>query len=410
MTEQYDDELGRLLRASLPGVPDRTPTLRALFDHRINELDISTTNAAELMRVELPTLNGILDGTQKRVDYTSIMKIASFLQIGMERVAELYLKALQAKFPEEGQAGTSSDKIRFIKENFDLVALKKAGFLRSITDYAEAELRINTFFGFKTIFEYRKPVDDVAFSAGVIQPKNIRVRENWISIAYSVFETIDNPNGYNRDALIEFFPQIRWHSTDVELGLVSVIRLLYKMGVTVIYQPRFQSLHLRGATFSVHGKPCVVLTDYKGFYPTLWFALVHELFHVIFDWDEIRKNTFHLSEEHAEQLSVKKKEGEANDFARQFLFPKEKMEEIRPNLRDQFAVKRFADLHHVHESFIYVFYAYDADNSDRLAWQRATRFNPPMDSLLEKLGNSWDWNKAKPIKEFVRSIENTLYR
>ncbi|HEY0978544.1 MAG TPA: hypothetical protein VGE21_13815 [Flavobacteriales bacterium] len=408
MSKQHDDELGRLLRASLPGMPERSPTLRSLFECRVLELGISVTNAAELMRVEPLTLTGIMDGTQKRVDYTSLIRIAGFLQVEKERVAELYLKALEENFPDVTQPGTSSKKVQFLRENFDLTALKKAGFLDSITDYVAAEAKLNELFGYNSIDEHPKPSDDVAFSAGMVKPKNTLARLTWISASRKTFETIDNPNGYSREALIEFFPQIRWHSTDVEIGLISIIRELYKLGVTVIYQPPLPTLHLRGATFSVHNKPCIALTDYKGFYPTLWFALIHELFHVIFDWEEIRKNAYHISEEEVDQLSVKKKEAEADDFARKYFFSPEKMQVIRPSLRDPYQVRRFAELHQVHESFVYVFHAYEAGKTDRLAWPRATRYNPPIGALLRKIGNPW--KEAKPIKDFVRSIENTLYR
>lgn len=400
-----DKILGDLFR---PVSPEKGLTLRERFDKRIKDLGIAPTRAAKIMELESRTLKGVLDGTQKRVNPIAIHRIASFLLISDEQVAQLHMEALRRNFPEDLTTTVSPEKVQFIRENFDLVALKKVGFLDSLTNYVDIEKRINRFFSLRSIEQYRKPVEDVAFSAGVLRPKNTLVRANWISAAKQVFETIDNPNDYSREALVQYFPEIRWHSTKVELGLPDVIRSLYRLGITVIYMPSLPSLHLRGATFSVHGKPCVALTNYKDFYPTLWFALVHELFHVIFDWDEIKGNAYHLSDEDEEQLSVKEREDEADEFARKYLFSNEKLEKVRSRIANASYVRAFAETNHVHESFIYVFYAFDHGTTDRMAWPRARRYNPPMDELLKKLGNAWD--SSRPIAQGVKELEVSLYR
>lgn len=397
-----------LLRDLLRGIdqPPLKETLKDLFEGRVLELKIRPTNVLEILKIEYRTLNGILDGTQKRVDYTNLLKIAHFLQLPKEKIVRLYLESLEKNYPDE--VASSPEKISFIKENFDLTVLKQAGFIDSLTDFDKIESKIVCYFGLKTIFDYKRPSSDVAFSAGVVQPKNELTRALWIRSAGNYFDEIENPYPYNRKALIDYFPNIRWHSTNVELGLINVIRDLYKLGVTVIYQPQLPSLHLRGATFSVADKPCVALSNYRGFYPTMWFALIHELFHVIFDWEEIRKNRYHLSDEEPEQLSVSAKEQEADSFAREYLFSKEKTTKIRPYLNDIEYVNEFAFNNHVHPSFAYVFYAYDAGKKDRMAWPRAKRHNPPMDSLLKSISNSWD--NPKPIAEFVKSIKFNLYK
>ena len=140
---------------------------------------------------------------------------------------------------------------------------------------------------FQNIFEYSEPDINVAFSSGKRAKRNCSVK-NWVYLAEQTCIELRNPNNYNRDKLIDYFPQIRWQSMDVENGLVNVVKQLYQLGITVVFIPSFPSLHIRGATFIVNDKPCIALTDYVGFYPTLWFALVHELYHVLFDWDDLR--------------------------------------------------------------------------------------------------------------------------
>lgn len=391
-----------------PPVFDNKDSLNELFERRIRELNISRTNALDILGIERLTLNGILGGTQKRVDSTNLKAIANFLQISIERVFKLYMEALEINYPEK--AVISSDKIAFINENFDLAGLKKAKFLDSITDYVEIERRVINFFGLKDIFDYKKPPVDVAFSTGLVKPKNEYLRSFWIKAAEDAFSEINNPYEYDRQALIEYFPQIRWHSTSVEMGLLSIIRDLFKIGVTVFYQPSMPSLHLRGATFAVNEKPCVVLTNYVGFYPTLWFGLIHELYHVIFDWKEIKSNRYkyHLSDDETETLSVKERENQADNFAREYLLPKEKSYAIRQHLNNESYVNQFAKDNHVHPSFIYVFNAYDEGNKNRTAWARARKHNPNTDKLIEKLTNPWD--VQQPVREFIKSIKYNLYR
>lgn len=408
MPDQDDFDVDKILRDLFRPAPEKAPTLRELFNRRLIALSMSPTRAAKLLEVERRTLNGVLDGMQRRVGSATLLGLASFLQIPVEQVTQLYFDALGKNFPEELTPSISPDRAQFIRENFDLVALKKAGLLDSITDYPEIEKRIVRFYGLKSIEDYRGPLESVAFSAGITRANSSLIRTNWIRAAERVFEIIDNPIELDREALIEYFREIRWHSTNVELGLIDVIRRLATIGVTVIYQPPLMSLNLRGATLAVNGKPCIVLTDYKGFYPTLWFALVHELFHVIFDWEEIRNKTYHLSEDNANQLSVKERDDEADDFARSYLLSKEKTEQIRPNIRDQFQVRRFAEANQVHESFIYVFNAFDTGKTDRMAWPRAKRHNPSIDGLLKRLGNAWE--PSATARDRAISIETTLYR
>lgn len=380
-------------------------SLEELFNKKIEDLGISEASALKIMGIVSRTLKGIIKGTTKQVDFTSLIKVANFLQIPKEKAIELYVESLEKNFPIE--ATLSTDEIAFIRKNFDLAALRSSGFIDNITDYAHINDSINSFFGLKRITDYEKPKVEIAYSASVIVPKNEHARSFWVKTAKDIFEEIDNPFPFRRDLLISFFPQIRWHSTNIQFGLRSVINELYKMGVTVIYVPPFSSLHLRGATFSVNGKPCVVLTDLAGYYPTLWFALIHELFHVLFDWDEIQNSCYHLSDDNIDQLVVKEKEMEADSFAREYLFSKAKMINIRPFIRDVNKVKEYSNVNQVHESFVYVFYAYDYGEQDRSAWVKANKMSPKAkDCVLPFVNN---WGEFKSIPKYVKDLKTKLY-
>jgi len=392
-----------LLRSAL-----RPDTLKDKFENRLAELGISATNAASILEIDQRAMMNIINGSKKIADYTNIMKIASFLQISRAEIMEMYVSSMEKNFPEHSLL--SPEKVTFIKNNFDLASLKKAKFIDSIIDFAEIDKKLTTALGLKSILDYQKPQNNVAYSEGKELSTEDNNRSQWIAFARDTFEEISNPNDYNRKAIIEYFPQIRWNCTNIELGLPNVIRELYKMGVTVIYQDPLPSLHVRGATFSVYDKPCIVITNYRGFYPTLWFALLHELFHVLFDWEEIKVNLYHLSEE-VDTLTKKEKEDEANKFAREYLFSIEKTKSVKRYLNnDEDFVIKFTKDNHVHPSFAYVFNAFDLGKTHRWAWALANTHNPKneMSTLLKGFSNPWE--QLKPVREHAKYLTTKYYK
>jgi HTH-type transcriptional regulator / antitoxin HigA len=400
------EEIDRLINGAFEQpIPNASLGLRERFEKRLMELQITSTQAQEILDVERRTLNGIIDGTQKRVDFIALSKLARFLVMPSDELVRLYLETLEKNYEEDVEA---SSKKKFIVENFDLVVLQKSGFIDSINDFVQIENQLVSFFGLRTIFEYEKEKVYAAFSEGLVKPKNMLTREFWINAAAKNFKEIENPNKYDREALMDYFPKIRWYSTDVEKGMLHVVRSLYRLGITVIFQPSLPTLHLRGATFAVDGNPCIVLTDYKGFYPTLWFALVHELYHVIFDWEEIKVNLYHLSDEHSDQPSVQEKEDEANNFSREYLFSNSKMAMVKPYLRIDSFVKEFAVKNHVHPSFIYTFSAFDNSKYDKTAWPRAQKHMPEINSCLRSLVN-YSWDERKTITELVKRRKSEMF-
>ncbi len=399
MEDKYKD-INSILRSAM-----KPETLKDLFDNKLKQLEISHTSALDILGISYRTLKGILDGSQKTFDHTHLLKIASLLQVPREEVIRLYLNTLEEAHPT--QTSITPEKIKFIKDNFDLGILKKDGFIDSITDFPQIEKKLLSRLGLKSIFEYRKPDIHVAFSSGSLKLRNELTRAFWIASAKTCFLEIDNPYEYDKQAFLDYFPRIRWQSTDVKHGMRNIIKALYRLGITVIYQPRLHTLQLRGATFSVNDKPCVVLTNYVGFYSTLWFALIHELLHVIFDWEDIRVNKYHLSDDSIEDLAVKEKEFETDKFARQYLFSIEKTNEVRPYLNDNNYVKRFATDNHVHPSLIYTFNAFDVGSRDRMAWPRARRQDADIKECIESI--DIPWQESLQFEKIMSNLKSQLY-
>lgn len=365
---------------------DERTMLRRMFENKLEELNITFNQAEDNLEINYRTINGILDGTLDRIDFLSLLKIAHFLNIQYSEITNLYADTIKSRHKEDL---LKSEKRAFILNNFDLPVLKNLGVISSIRDFNHIEQNINQILDLRNILEYNDDEYEVVFSSGSKVPKDARTRKYFIQKARSIFRIIDNPNNYNKEALIEYIPKIRWHSVDKENGLIDVIKSLYKIGITVIFQPRTPSLQIRGATFIVNDRPCIVLTDYRGYYPTLWFALMHEIFHIVFDWAEIKSKKYHLSDEGDDVTVVRQKEDEANEFAREYMFPKAKMEIIRNKISDRLSVREFAMDNQVHPSVIYANFAYDNSNEDDNLWKKfnTLKLFPPLNNLINKLNN-----------------------
>lgn len=402
MSDKYRD-IDNMLNGLFP---ETQFSLRDLFLKRLYELDMTATSVCTNLGIQWRSLWGIVDGSQKLIDSTNILTLSNFLQIPHEEVWRLYIIAMRKYFQA---SSISLEKIEFIKENFNLAVLKKAGLISSVTDFTHIDQKLTQRLGLKSILEYRRPSSDVAFSSGLFNPENDIIRENWIEFAKACFREIDSPYPYHREELIKIFVILRRYSADVDKGISEAIRLLYKIGVTVIIQSPLQNLKLRGAVFSVNNKPCIVLTNYAGFYATLWFALVHELYHVLFDWDEIKVSKYHLTDDANEELSVREREDEADKFAREYLLSKESVATARRYINDERYIKTFASDNQVHPSMVYVFNAFDSASEDKTAWAKARKFSPHTltSSAIKDIEISWKDDKS--VEEIMTVLKPNLY-
>lgn len=365
--------------------------LQELFEQRLAYLEITKNQASNILDVDQKTIDSILTGEAKKVDFVIILKLSNFLEIPYEELMNKYFKLIADTHNEDILL---TKKRSFIVNNFDLPSLKKIGFIENISDFQHIEQRINTFFGYNNVFEHGKYKITAAFSSG----KRATNKANlmfWYATAGQSLERTPNPYEYDRQALIEYFPQIRWHSMNLENGLQLVAKALYKLGVTLIVVPKYNTdLHIKGATIAHRDKPCIILTKYTPYYATIWFTLIHELYHVLYDWEEIRSEIYHIT---GETASIEINESEADNFARQFLFSDEKMNAVIPHINEPRYVRFFADQNHVHPSIIYTFYSYDHNNYKRFHKQ----ITPQFDMALTPFNfyEFKDFKDFKPIRD-----------
>ena len=339
-------------------------SIKAIFEARLAQHGITQNQAEKLLNMQKRTLEGILDGSAKRIDVINLLKLGQFLGLETNHLFKLFLSDMPTEMIGELE---DAKKKAYILANFDIKNLAKAGFLKTKTDFDEIEQRIVAFFGLRSIFDYTLQQAIPAFSK-TKKNESTLMREFWVRSAYAHFENLKNPNTYDRKLLVDLIGKIRPYTMNVAGGLRTVTQALYNIGVTVIYQPHLQNTQVRGATFVIAGKPCIVLTDLNNNYATVWFALLHELHHVLYDYDEIQQNIFHLTGEPDLFLL---QEDKADEFARGYLLPDDRAKFIYKYINNQLLVNNFAKENQIHACFIYNFYCWDMEaNSKGNYWAK----------------------------------------
>jgi len=363
--------------------------LRKLFDARVKAEGISPSAALALLKVEHRALTGVFDATQKRHDLLMLKRLADFLQIPLEQLVTELVENLEINYDYEVSA---TRKEEFIRRNFNLPYLKQIGLIDDTRDIQHVEQTLVEHFGYDSIFDYEKEAVGIAFSSGKPKSKSTFEKDFWAARSAKVLSGINNFFPYDRDKLKAYIPHIRWHSMNVKKGLFQVIRDLFKLGITVIMRPYDAKLYARAATLAVKDgagieKPSIVLTPYSQFYPTMWFALLHELHHVLYDWDEIKALTYHITGE-LDLFSME--ETEADDFATNMLLLSNKYEQVKPHIDNRTFVEEFAKVNQVHSSIIYIRYCREMAETDPDVWARYQHFIPKhTDAMLALPGNPW---------------------
>lgn len=364
--------------------------LRKLFDDKIAEYEISKTKALHILSIDKDVFEEILNGSAKQPSLINVLKLAQFLEVELDSIIPSVLKNQSA---ENIAALEKAKKVSFLIKNFDLRKLTKIGFFEDTDNVDKLIERLLTFFGFESIHEFENDSVSPLFSRGKRRFSD-KMKDFWINSAYQCFKNINNQNYYNREQLKELIVKIKPYSQDVEHGLLTVCKALYNVGVTVILQNQLVNTQIRGGTFIVNNKPCIVLTDLFKRYPTIWTTLIHELHHVLYDIDTIEKTKFHLTGD-PDLFLIEEK---ADEFAMEYFCGLDKFHFIKNHINNRYIVEKFANETEVHVSFIYSSYRYYQDKLFKKNYYSAfTEFFPSFSLATSKV-NPITWHETS-LKE-----------
>jgi HTH-type transcriptional regulator/antitoxin HigA len=392
----HDTTIDNLLKSIFSG--DEDLDVRAEFDKKLKEYTISKTKALKLLKIDKDVFEQIISGTAKQPNLIHVIKLAEFLDIEIDKFVKVVLKN------QNEENVTSIDNARkttFLLKNFDVKTLTKLGFFES--DFGTDELvnKVLDFFGYDSIKEYEEELEEPLYSR---TKRNFsdKMKDFWVKSAYQTFRIIANPHDYDRNKLKDLIIKLKPYSQDVQEGLYTVCKALYHIGVTVIFQDYLSTTQIRGGTFIINGKPCVVITDYNKKYSTIWFTLLHELHHVLFDYDLIERNSFHLTGDDDLFLIEEK----ADSFARDYFLSIDKFNYIRNFINNPYLVSKFAKENEIHESLVYTFYTWYMDKLYGKNYHAAFReYYPKYKHAVAKLNPiSWNVDSIKVASDRIRTI------
>lgn len=372
--------------------------LKACFEEKLEEYGVTKTKALKLLNVDKDVFEDIINGTAKQPNLIHVIKIAEFLEIDVDEFIQMVLKN------QNTENITSIDrarKVKFLMKNFDVKALTKLGFFSNTDDIDELVDRVLHYFGYDSIRQFEEELVTPLYSKSKRQFSD-KMKDFWVKSAYQTFRKVNNPNDYDRERLKDVLVNIKPYCQDEKNGLYTVCRALYNVGVTVIFQNYLPTTHVRGATFIVNDKPCIVLTDYLKRYPTIWFTLLHELHHVLFDFDAINTNQYHLSDDQDLFLIEEK----ANTFARDYFMPRSHFEYVKPYIKNDYMVERFAKENEVHKSIVYSFYTWYQDELyDKNFHAVFNKYYPSCKVAVAKLNPiTWDEASVQEASEKIKAV------
>jgi len=369
-------------------------SLNQLFHDRLHQLGINRSEAESIMDIDYKALEAIINPSNIAVNTLNLIKFAAFLNVRPDKIFKLFVDNLPVGSFTRIEY---SQLANFIATYFDIAALKKMGFFTATKDFRVYEQKICNFFELSNIKEYAEIRPSPAFSKTKKSVAN-KMRDLWVKSAYVSFKKIDNKFEYSREKLKELLPKFRPQTQDERNGLRKVFQALYQIGITVLFIPSLPKVQVRGATFSVNGKPCVAISDFNDRYPNLWFALIHEMYHVLFDFEEIESFGCHLSSD-LEQMMLDEMlldENSANEFSRDYLFPKSFSEYTNHFLSDRSAILDYTSKSNIHTSFPYCFYLFDSCLPDYTGpkYRGVDKYIPSCDVATQNLNPSfWDFSK-----------------
>ena len=319
--------------------------LKTILEEKLIEYDLSRTKVINLLNIDKNTFDDIINGTAKQPNLFNVIKIIKFLDLDLNEALPGILKN---QTRENVASIRKAENASFIAKNFDIKKLTKVGFFPDTDDVNLLTSRILSFFGFLTIEEYERKLVTPLYSK-TKRTFSDKMKSFWINSAYQCFKNIENPNDYDREAFKDILTKIRPYCQDVEEGLFTVCKALYNVGVTVIIQNHLTLTQVRGGTFIVNGKPCIVLTDLNKKYTTIWETLIHESYHVLYDLETIKTTGFHLTGD-PDLFLIEEK---AEEFSREYFCGYDDYIYVKPHIHNAFMVERLAKDKEIHLSFIY---------------------------------------------------------
>lgn len=343
-----------------------TISLRKELGVFMENTGMTKTKVAQLLG--LPSykhVTSIIEG-EEDITLKSAIAIANLIGISEQQLLASAYKELK------GENGLDLDGLKyasFLYSNFDCKALKTLKLFGSNDTDEQMCNRLAEYFGYHSIFEYKVPISPkfALFSKRKISAREKReqlMMNFWLTTAQRSFIEMNNPNEYDRELLKDFvLKRIKQYTNDIDSGFSIAIYVLYQLGVSVIVQDYITGTHAYGVSLIVNGKPCIVLTALGGHYYKLWTTLLHELYHILNDWDYLQQVGCMISDDSQGELFVS--ESDADRFAYNCLIPQSLYSKLELIIDSKIKVNLLAQKLGIHPTIVYGIYLEQEENKEK---------------------------------------------
>lgn len=377
--------------------------LRSYIDRFLKENDISSKSASTIFNMSRSSLEKYLKGEKWQWKVSQLRILSDFLGIDLEGIVDA------AERDETEEADSSNAKVcSYILSTFDIDTLKKLKIIPPRTTIESYEEILNNYFGFNSIFEY----DSIVLSSSLFSKSKVKIEDEkkakmtamWIKTAVIACDSINNPNNYEKEILEIFLQRIPKYTIDFEKGFYKVVAALFKMGITVIVQPYLSCTGVFGTSMIRNGKPLIIISDYQKKYHRLWMTLLHELYHILNDYEILENNGYHTS---SQDNDIFFDEDAADRFAMKVLVPEKVINAISKNITIPYLVERASKEIGVHPSIMYgICYEWNYKNGIELKMDHRKKI--PSDGAITDI--CFDPIKKRSVSEAVSAINNCLIR
>lgn len=344
--------------------------LRDVLSRFLKENEITDSAIAEEVGVTRATLSKFLKG-ESELKFMQAVRLMKVLGIPETDYVTAYCEGKDA----EEDSLERLERISYISKNFDLAALKKLGIIPKVK-VEEYEKCICNFLGINSIYEY----DDTSLMPALFSKSKRRMLEEkeskmtsfWLKCAIQSFLKIGNPNDFDKDLLLQLLRRSAEFTKDEKNGYYRFVLVLYQIGIIVLTQSCATGTNAHGATLILNGKPCIIITDMGKKYHKLWLSLLHELYHVVNDFEIIETLNYHFSTPDMPDLLLN--EQKADQFALDILINPVIQEKLGRVVSFPAKVKALANELHISPSIIYGVYLESLPNG-KMKSQQFAKFN-----------------------------------
>lgn len=321
---------------------------------RYEEAGLSENQFCKMLGIARSSWTRFVVGEQQGIDISLFIKLAHFLERPESEVIDIYRRTVQ---DQERKELDNTKRYSFIVNRFDLKNLRKIKFFTgAVVDFGALEERIKQFFLFDKVYDYK----DIEIKPQYSRTKHSasdRMLQFWNTMVRYELHGVDNPNPFDRERFKNILSLFRSATLDEEFGLKKIILSLYSCGVTVIVQSYVAKTSIRGATFIIKGKPCIVLTNVGKRYATLWQTLTHECYHVLTRLDELARVGYRVNGGIDKELFDSDiEESSAYMFAQQLFLDDSNLPQLEQYISYDAIIEQLAYSWNVHPSLLYNIY------------------------------------------------------